>query len=141
MQWCGGALSFDGAHESGMEDEEVHCVLYEEERKRWRTFVQREERKRLVYAHQEFESRFAVAMEVRPKTTVAELAIPLQCESELWDANTAREWAALLNSKLSSRLPQRNGSLNLSATSLLQEFSRRSSDIGDGRGFRTRDAS
>jgi hypothetical protein len=105
-------------------EEEVKPVKAGEEQERWKQFVRREERKRLVYAQCWFECNLGVFMRTRPGMTFSELSLPLPCDPELWQAKTAEEWARLWNFKLGARLPRQDGLLDLSATLLLQDFSK-----------------
>jgi hypothetical protein len=106
-------------------DDEVLPVEPGQEAERWKLFVRREERKRLVYAQFWFECHLGVFMRTRPGMTFSELSLPLPCESDLWQAATAEDWAKIWNFKKGSRLPRGDGLLDCSAAGLLREFSQR----------------
>ena len=120
---------FDGQRGDWLEDE-LKVVAPGEEEERWRAFVEREERKRLVLAQFSHECHLASFTRVKPSIMWSELTMPLECEMDLWLAESAEEWAKLWNQKLGSRLPRGDEDhFNPSATGLLRYFSRLSHDM------------
>ena len=127
MLRCGGWL--DGYRGDWLEDE-LREVAPGEEEERWRVFVEREEKKRLIISQIMLECHLGTFTRARSSMTWSELTMPLLCELDLWRAETADEWAALWNQKLQTRLPRDDQEFfNPSMTALFRHFTRMSENI------------
>lgn len=119
----------DGEHGEWLE-EELKEVAPGKEEERWRAFVEREEKKRLIIAQFSIECHLGAFTRSRSSMMWSELTMPSLCELDLWRAETADEWAKLWNQNLRCRLPRGDENLhNASVTSLLQHFAKMSEDI------------
>ena len=120
---------FDGQRGDWLE-EELKEVAPGEEVERWRAFVEREEKKRLIIAQFSIESHLGSFTRARPAMAWSELTMPVLCELDLWRAETADEWAKLWNFKLRSRMPRGDKDLhNTTMTGMLRHFAKMSEDI------------
>ncbi len=136
MLRCGHFL--DGQRGDWFEDEQ-RPVEPGTELERWKVFVEREEKKRLIFAQLWFESHQGSFMRVRPNMTFSELTLPVPCELDLWRAETADEWAKLWNNRLATRLPRGDDDLFEPATiCLLRQFAKWSTDFSTASQFARR---
>ncbi|KAJ6193592.1 putative C6 transcription factor RegA [Bipolaris maydis] len=79
--------------------------------KKWREWVGRESRKRLVYAVCAYDAQSSISLLVSPLVSYAELDLPLPESQELWSAVSAVEWKRLYCQRpdhTSMRLPSLN---------------------------------
>ena len=111
-------------------EEELKEVAPGEEEERWRMFVEREEKKRLIHAQFSIECNLGSFTRARPAMAWSEFTMPVLCDLDLWRAESADEWAAKWNIKLRSRLPRGDEDLyNATMTAMLRHFARMSEDI------------
>ena len=127
MLRCGNYL--DGQRGDWFEDEHLPVGPGEEE-ERWAKFVECEERKRLVIYQLWFECHLGSFMRVKPAVSVSELTMPMLCETDLWCAETAEDWAKLWNQKLRTRLPHADRHISdFSVSCFLRRFVKLSEDF------------
>lgn len=126
MLRCSGWL--DGRRGDWLE-EEMKEVGRGEEEARWRLFVEREEKKRLILAQFELECNLGSFLRSRPAMNWSEFTMPVPCDLELWEAESAEEWATRWNAKLQNRLLRSDeDTQNATMTAMLRQFARMSED-------------
>jgi Fungal specific transcription factor domain/Fungal Zn(2)-Cys(6) binuclear cluster domain len=127
MLRCGGY--FDGQRGDWFEDERRPVVEGEEE-ERWMRFVEYEEKKRLVLSQIWFECHLGSFLRVKSQVAVAELTLPVPCETDLWCATSSKEWAKLWNEKLAMRPPRPERLLSdMSVACVMRRFVKLSEDF------------
>ncbi|KAJ5354329.1 hypothetical protein N7541_006893 [Penicillium brevicompactum] len=74
---------------------------------KWRTWVDQESFKRLVYYIFLHDAQTAMALNVNPVISYADMELPLPAPRHLWDAKSAKEWKSIFRSTVTAaeRLP------------------------------------
>ncbi|KAJ5736448.1 uncharacterized protein N7483_001573 [Penicillium malachiteum] len=90
--------------------------------RKWREWIEQESFKRLVYHIFVHDSQTAIALNVNPLISYADLELPLPSARSLWEAKTAKEWKQLYGVMTPERVPSLSDLLrDMSQLSLLQD--------------------
>ncbi|KAF7545557.1 hypothetical protein G7Z17_g9085 [Cylindrodendrum hubeiense] len=75
---------------------------FDTEDTKWKTFVESESQKRIMYSIYYLDSQMAITCNIRPLLSALELKYELPCPDNLWSAPNATSWSLLLQAQDSS---------------------------------------